>query len=161
MVKKENRKENYWPELAGGEVTKVTGSEATKDINNMRLKEGAWLRVHQMKHSCGPPPCDPMEWPFEGRSPGSCEHVEHVALGLGGLDLVVLGVVGQGLGDQLLQVLVLVMGRGRSRSRRELLDQLVQLLEPRAVEAAEAWRRHFLIIWVPTLSLESDSESGR
>lgn len=124
--------------MARGEITEVTGSLAAKNVGNMRLEENAGLGVNQMEHGGGSPPGNPVEGTLEGGGPRGGEDVEDVAFGCESLSPVVLGVMVHGLGDQALQVAVLVDGGRRPGSRGQLAHQLAQVVEPVVVEGAEA-----------------------
>lgn len=119
-------------------VPEVTGPEPTQDIHNLRLEHYTGLGVDEVEGGGGPPAADPEQGALEGGGPGGGEDGEDVVLGGEGLDAVVLGVVGHGLLDQVVEGVVVVLRGGGFWGLGELVHQEAEVVEPGFVEAVEA-----------------------
>lgn len=51
-------------ELGRGEITEITVTEATENVNDLRFKPDACLRIHKVKSGGGSPTCNPVKGTF-------------------------------------------------------------------------------------------------
>ena len=113
-----------------------------EDVDDVGLEEDAGVGVDEVEGDGGAPPGDPLEGALQGGGPGGGEQRNDVVAGGVGHGSVVLGVVGPHLVDEVEEGSVAVR-RGGLGCQPELLEEVVEVVEPGLIEALE---RHFFFL---------------
>lgn len=132
--------------LRGREIAKIASTKTMKNIKNPGLEQNRGLGINQMKSSSRPPPSDPMKRPFQIRSPGSRKNRQRIALSRQRFSSVVIDIVRHHCKNQVAEIVIVVFGGGMSvvmavvffgGDGGELVDQVVEVVEPGSVETGE------------------------